>query len=198
MPGTTSPALATVEPRLKEPAAVSAARFRPPGSPGADSGIAGPGKQWTGEHSPAPGEGAQRSRRHPCSSRPTPATCRCASGSNGPPVVPRGGGSGDSAPPQPPGFCPEGGHFPPSLSPCWPSTPRAGSRARSCPPSTPASQPAPRSLFPATLPRNFPRFVLPLEMIYGSVLDRVSARRQEPSAEMCYILIYPSIMDGNK
>lgn len=35
-------------------------------------------------------------------------------------------------------------------------------------------------------------------MIYGSVLDRVSARQQEPSTEMCYILIYPSIMNGNK
>lgn len=69
---------------------------------------------------------------------------------------------------------------------------------RELPSAHPTSHPAPGFLLPATLPCNFPCFVLRLEMIYGSVLDRVSARRQEPGAEMCYVLIYPSIMDGNK
>lgn len=58
--------------------------------------------------------------------------------------------------------------------------------------------PGARCLLPAALPSNFPCFVPRLEMLYGSVLDRVSARRQELGSEMCYVLISPSIMDGNK
>lgn len=116
-----------------------------------------------------------------------------------PPAAPGGGGGGSGySATSTPGSSREGSHFPPSFSPCWPRAPRSGSGAGSCPPPTPTAHPAPGFLLLATLPRNFPCFVLRLEMIYGSVLDRVSARRQEPSAEMCYVLIYPSIMDGNK
>lgn len=109
-----------------------------------------------------------------------------------------GRGLGGLGPSPAPRLLPRGRPLPTLPLPLLAEHTEAGSGARCCPPPTPASHPAPGFLFPATLPRNFPCFVLPLEMIYGSVLDRVSARRQEPSAEMCYVLIYPSIMDGNK
>lgn len=183
--------------RLQPARGASQGHPLPPAGPGAAAGPSGsgsarPGWRRPGEPSPAPAHGAQRRRRLPVSAPPVGRPREAPAAKGG------GAEAGHPAPGFGPGPGPEGGHFPPFLSPCRPSAPRAGPGAGSCPPPAPTSLPAPGFLLRATLPRNFPCFVLGLEMIYGSVLDRVSARRQEPSAEMCYVLIYPSIMDGNK
>lgn len=117
--------------------------------------------QWMGEHSPAPGEGAQRSRRSQSNSG---ADSRYLSvrprigWSSGSAWWPGAGAPGTQPSPSPPGStirsCPEGGHFPPSLSPCWPSAPRAGSGAGAAhrPPQPPTPCPgfSSRPLSPAT------------------------------------------------
>lgn len=193
MPGTTSPA----RHRRAEAKGAGCGLRRPlsgPASPGADFGFAGPGKQdgralararEKGRSAAADTRAALGRRRLPVGARP--------SGSDGPPVVPRGGARGIGPSPAP-RLLPGGRPLPTLPPPAGRAHRGRASGARSCPPPTPPPRSRRPGLFPATLPRNFPRFVLPLEMIYGSVLDRVSARRQEPSAEMCYILIYPSIM----
>lgn len=117
--------------------------------------------QWMGEHSPAPGEGAQRSRRSQSNSG---ADSRYLSvrprigWSSGSAWWPGAGAPGTQPSPSPPGStirsCPEGGHFPPSLSPCWLSAPRAGSGAGAAhrPPQPPTPCPgfSSRPLSPAT------------------------------------------------
>lgn len=99
----------------------------PPACPGADSGTARPGWQWMGEHSPAPGEGAQRCRRHPSNSPRTPATCQCAPGLDGPRVAPGGEGRGL-------------GRLGPRLAHQAPAPAPAQRAATSHPPSPPAGQ----------------------------------------------------------
>lgn len=106
----------------------------------------------------------------------------------------RGEGSGDSDTPtlQPPAAASARRAATSHLSlPLLAERAANGLWGRELPSAHSASHPAPGFLLLATLPRNFPCFVLRLEMIYGSVLDRVSARRQELSVEMCYVLIYP-------
>lgn len=179
-------------PRAPQPA--------PPGPLG--SGSSGPGGERTGEHRPRPGKGrsaaAQTEPLAPGALRlPVSAPRSCAGR--------RGAGIGGRGHPHPAGscwgscwgFCREGAaaHVPPLSLRAERAAEEPGPGAARRPP---RSRPAPASLLPATLPRNFPRFVLRLEMIYGSVLDRVSARRPEPGAETCDVPICPSVMDGNK
>ena len=154
VPGTTSPAHATAEPRLKEPAAGSAAPFRPPRS-----------RLWDrGARLAVDGRAPARARRRgaaqpptderltadagylsvrPRVGRPTGSACWLGAGARGTRPSPSPPGSST-------GFCPEGGHFPTLPLPLLAKRAAGGLRG----PELPAPHPAPRfssrPLSPAT------------------------------------------------